>query len=196
MIIYGASGHGKVIHSIKREEVVFFFDDVKKENRFLNIEVAPYSNHLPNEEVIIAIGDNLIRRKISERVNHSFATVIAKSAQIDNSSVIGEGCQIIHGAIIQADCSIGEHTIINTGASVDHDCVVGDFCHIAPQVTLCGNISIGDGTIIGAGSTVIPGVKIGKWCTIGAGSVVTKPIPDYSVAVGNPARIIKSNVER
>ena len=40
---------------------------------------------------------------------------------------------------------------------------------------------------------MIPGKKIGRWVTIGAGSVVTKDIPDYAVAVGHPARVIKFN---
>jgi acetyltransferase EpsM len=60
-----------------------------------------------------------------------------------------------------------------------------------PRVVLCGNVSVGEGTLIGAGATVIPGIKIGKWVTIGAGAVVVKDIPDYAVAVGNPAKVIK-----
>ncbi len=59
-------------------------------------------------------------------------------------------------------------------------------------------ISIGDDTWIGGNSVVCPGVNIGKRCVIGAGSVVTKDIPDDSLAVGNPARVIRQidNSER
>ena len=49
-----------------------------------------------------------------------------------------------------------------------------------------------EGSWIGAGTTIIPGVKIGKWSVIGAGSVVTKDIPDHVLAVGNRCKIIKS----
>jgi acetyltransferase-like isoleucine patch superfamily enzyme len=70
---------------------------------------------------------------------------------------------------------------------------VEDYVHIAPRVVLCGNVQIGTGTLVGAGATVIPGKKIGRWVTIGAGSVVTRDIPDYAVAVGHPARVIKFN---
>lgn len=59
------------------------------------------------------------------------------------------------------------------------------------QPLLASPVSIGDGCWIGEKVCILPGVNIGKKCIIGAGSVVTKSIPDYSIAVGNPARVIK-----
>lgn len=53
-------------------------------------------------------------------------------------------------------------------------------------------ITVGDNVWIGAGVTVLPGVTIGDNCVIGAGSVVVKEIPPYSLAVGNPCKIIKT----
>jgi len=97
----------------------------------------------------------------------------------------------MQGGIIQSCSEIGSHCIINTGASVDHDCKVEDFVHISPHATLCGNVTVGEGTWIGAGTIIIPGVKIGKWCIIGAGSVVTKDIPNHVLAIGNPCKVIK-----
>ncbi|KAJ3939803.1 uncharacterized protein N0V96_009788 [Colletotrichum fioriniae] len=52
-------------------------------------------------------------------------------------------------------------------------------------------ITIGDDCWIGANVTVLPGVNIGKGCTIGAGALVNRDIPDYSVAVGVPAKVVK-----
>lgn len=57
-----------------------------------------------------------------------------------------------------------------------------------------GAIVIGNDVWIGAASIVISGVSIGDGCIIGAGSVVTKNIPPYHVAVGNPARVLKQRV--
>ncbi len=53
-------------------------------------------------------------------------------------------------------------------------------------------VNIGDDVWLGANSIILPGVSIGKGSVIGAGSVVTKNIPDYSIAVGNPAKVIKT----
>ena len=52
-------------------------------------------------------------------------------------------------------------------------------------------VTIGDCSYIGINAIIVGNVKIGKYCVIGANSVVTKDIPDYSVAVGSPAKIIK-----
>ena len=52
-------------------------------------------------------------------------------------------------------------------------------------------ITIGDDCWLGANVTVLPGVTIGKGCTIAAGAVVTKDVPEYSVAMGVPARVVK-----
>ncbi|MCR5207733.1 MAG: acyltransferase [Eubacterium sp.] len=53
-------------------------------------------------------------------------------------------------------------------------------------------IEIGEDCWLGAGVTVLDGVKIGKGCVIAAGAVVTKDVPDYSIAAGAPAKVIKS----
>ena len=64
-------------------------------------------------------------------------------------------------------------------------------CDSNEQPLVKKEVVIDNDSHIGANSVVVAGVHIGKRCQIGAGSVVTKDIPDYSVAVGNPARIIK-----
>ena len=76
------------------------------------------------------------------------------------------------------------------GADCRHQ-VLRVYVHISPKATLCGNVSVGRLSHIGAGSVVIQGVKIGENVTIGAGSVILKDIPDNSIVVGNPGKIIK-----
>lgn len=194
MLLYGASGHGKVVASILEKEVTAFFDDNETLKTFCSKKVTVYSKTFyPDEKIVITVGANAIRNKISKQITHVFGLVIHPSAEVHHSVSIGEGSQIIHGSVIQADTKVGRHCIINTRASIDHDCKIEDFCHIAPGATLCGDVLVGEGSFVGAGSTIIQGVKIGKWCTIGAGSVVINDIPNGATAVGNPAKIIKIN---
>lgn len=89
---------------------------------------------------------------------------------------------------------IGENTLVASRTTIlCHEHIKRD-PHISrnPWVT---NTYIGKNCFIGVGATILPGVKIGDEVVIGASSVVTKNIPSNSVAVGNPARVIKSGIK-
>jgi acetyltransferase EpsM len=198
--LFGASGHGKVIKQIALsmgKEVVTFFDDKPTKEHLGNTQIL--SSNKIKEFVklpfVISIGDNKIRKLVSEKIKTIFTTLIHKNANICSNVEIGEGSVVMAGAIINTDVKIGNHCIVNTGSVVEHDCEVGSYVHLSPNVTLTGNVKVGEGTHIGGGSVVVPNTSIGKWVVIGAGSVILKDIPDYSVVVGNPGKIIKSNKE-
>lgn len=105
----------------------------------------------------------------------------------------GDGNYIQEAVITQAEVNIGDNASIHMGAIIGHESVIGNSVFIAHAVSISGCCSIGDGTFVGTNATILPRVKIGKWATIGAGSVVTRDVPDYAVAVGNPAKVIKFN---
>ena len=197
VILQGGGGHARVVLDVLLGQgiIVPALIDAKFTGDLLGIpRIKEYDPTIePTASVIIAIGDNVIRKRVAEFTKHPFVNAIHNSAIISARVKMGVGNMILHGSIVQAETEIGNHVIINTGAQIDHDCIVEDYAHIAPGVVLCGNVRVGTGTLIGAGATVIPGKKIGKWVTIGAGSVVTKDIPDFAVAVGHPARVIKIN---
>lgn len=196
MILYGASGHAKVICSILESNKIAIqgiFDDnalVSRLDEYLSLGKYD-ANILSNEKLIISIGDNKIRMEVAKKIKHDFASVSHGLSIIDRLTSIGVGTVVFHNVVIQRGTQVGNHVIINTNASIDHDCIIEDFVHISPNSTLCGNIRIGVGTQVGAGATIIPNIRIGKWCIIGAGAVVTRDIPDYSVVVGVPGIVIK-----
>ncbi|MEX0287219.1 MAG: acetyltransferase [Paracoccaceae bacterium] len=109
-----------------------------------------------------------LHRQWSSR-GFKFALLVHPAAWVSPDAVLGDGAQIMAGAVIQPRCQIGISSIINTHASVDHDGRIGDFVHVAPGATLCGDVAVGDGTFIGAGATVINGVSIGAGALIAAG---------------------------
>jgi len=121
----------------------------------------------------------------------SFATVVHPSAVVASDVELGEGAQIMAGAIIQPGTRIGRNSIINTGASVDHDCQIGDHVHVAPGVTLSGAVTVGAGTHIGTGATVVQGVRIGSGGVVGAGALVLNDVPDKVTVMGVPAKAVK-----
>ncbi|MBX9837506.1 MAG: acetyltransferase [Silvanigrellaceae bacterium] len=199
VLLYGASGHAKVICSIYESnsiKVDSIFDDNLMVNNLNTYDViGSYLAYYKIElKLLISIGDNKIRKTISKKILHKFSIAKHISALIDTSVKIGEGSAIFHNSTIQRDTVIGKHCIINTNAIIEHECFVDDFAHISPSATLCGNVRVGEGSHIGANATIIPNITIGEWCVIGAGSVVTKNIPDYSLVVGVPGKIIKKLV--
>ena len=105
----------------------------------------------------------LVRRNLFEKyrkLGFRFPPLVHPFAWVEGSASLAEGVQIMAGAVIQADCRIGENSIINTRASIDHDARIGAHVHVAPGATLCGGVSVGSGAFIGAGATVIQGVTI------------------------------------
>lgn len=199
MIVFGASGHGKVIIEILEacnEPLVEIWDDADKEPVWHYPVKRPVSgNGSIQDKMIISIGVNATRKKIADRFTNriGFGTAIHPKTAISKRATIDEGTVVMANVTVNSDTKVGKHCILNTGCSIDHDCVIGDYAHISPNATLCGDVHIGAGTQIGAGATVIQCIRIGKWCTIGAGAVVVSDIPDYATAVGCPAKVIKIN---
>ncbi len=113
----------------------------------------------------------------------------------DRKLVIGSGTWIGPRCFIYAsgDIEIGEHVGIGPGVSIitsQHD-IDDSEIPILHSPLRHGRVVIGDGADIGALSVILPGVNIGRGAQIGAGSVVNKDIPDFAVAVGTPARVIR-----
>ena len=199
-ILYGASGHGKVVADAlycDRQTVACFIDDdkLKTGHEFFGHSVIGFGEigqFLASScKVIVAIGDNQIRETLAVKlhgVGAAFGVVVHPRTVIAENTRIGSGTVLFAGVVINSDSRIGEHVIVNTSASVDHDCSVGDFSHIAPGVRLCGGVTIGRNVLVGAGSTVLPGINIGNGSVIGAGSVVIRDVPENSKMAGNPAR--------
>jgi acetyltransferase-like isoleucine patch superfamily enzyme len=145
-------------------------------------------------------------------------SIIRSSARMDvfpfNRFVLGTQSVIEDFSTINngvGDVVIGDKTIIGIGSVIIGPVTMGSGIMLAQNIVVsglnhgyedinlspslqkvnCKPIVILDDVWIGANSVITAGVTIGKHCIIGAGSIVTKDIPDFSVAVGNPAKVIK-----
>ena len=195
MVLYGASGHCRVVIDILEAlnmTIDYIVDDNPELHELLGYEVRRDCGEY--DEAIVTIGQNMTRKMKVEilKVRH-YPKAVHPTAIVSPRAKIGEGTVVMQGGIIQSCADIGRHCIVNTGASVGHDVILHDFVHVASHATITGGVEIGEGTWIGAGSVIRQGVKIGKDVMIGAGSVVVSDIPDGVTAFGNPCKVQHKN---
>ena len=127
-------------------------------------------------------------------------TWVAPDANLIGKVTLGQGVSVWFGATLRGD---NERITVGIGSNLQENCVlhtdmgypltIGENCTIGHKAILHG-CSIGNGTLIGMGAIVLNGAKIGAGCLIGAGALITegKDIPDFSLVMGAPGRIIRT----
>ena len=142
-------------------------------------------------------------------------TALVESEQIGNGTRIWAFAHIVEGAKIGQNCNIGDHCFIEDGVAIADNVTIknqvsiwkgvsiSDGVFVGPNVTFTNDLrprsrnpnwvwlrtSIGEGATLGANATILCGITVGQYAFVGAGAVVTKDVPAYTVVKGNPARI-------
>lgn len=146
-------------------------------------------------EFILAIGTPRTRlavhKKMQKQLNAKYATLIHPEVKHSKYVEVGTGSIICAGCILTVDIKIGQHCIINLQTTIGHESTLGDFVTIAPLVAISGNVLLDDYTEVGTHSSVRQGIEIQKGAMLGMGGVLTKNMPENSIFVGNPAKLLK-----
>lgn len=196
LIVFGASGHAKVIADIAMKngyEIAGFLDDNENINEVIGFKrlgkISDCEKYKDTHDFAIGIGNNSVRKMISQKYpDLNYVTLIHPTASIGICAEIKKGTVVMPMAVVNACATVGEFCVINSSAVVEHDCTIGDFTLIAPKATLCGGVKVGNEVWLGAGSTVNQTVKICDGVTVGSGGVVTKDITEPGTYVGVPVK--------
>lgn len=209
LVIIGAGGFGREVAWLVKE-----INDVQPEWDFLGfvddhatgrtIEGYPIlgttawlkeAGHDRSVHVVCAIGDPRTRRRVVdplEAAGLSFATLVHPSVRSSRWVEVGAGSIICAGTILTTNIQVGKHSILNLGCRVGHDTTLGDFCSMMPGTNIAGEVTVGEGCYFGLNACVINRTRVGEWSIIGAGAAVVRDIPPRVVAVGVPAKPIKT----
>lgn len=138
-------------------------------------------------------------KKIKLQISRKFLSLKSSSGKIkyykSRGLRIGEDCLYFSNRVPTEPylVKIGNHVVVSSGVEfITHDGSIWVFRKNNPDIDIFGQISIGNNTFLGIGCILLPNTEIGNNCIIGAGSVIRGKIPDNSVAMGNPAKVIMS----
>ena len=140
---------------------------------------------LPLTDEYFSLMKELFYNQIGENsvVNNQLTVVLPKNV------TIGSGVTVMNGALMMAAGGITIEDKVMIAANVQ--LISNNHDPYDRQILTCKPVLIKYGAWVGAGATILPGVTVGKYAIIGANSVVNKDIPDYAVAVGSPAKVVK-----
>lgn len=155
---------------------------------------------------------------ISDGVIIRDGTIIYIGCQIGNKTMIGHyviirevtkigaHCRIGHHVVFEGATEVGDHTAIHSQCHITSYTKIGSYVLMGPMTVTTNDPVMGherknievspkgpiilDGARIAAGCVILPGITIGMEAMIGAGSLVTKDIPDYAIAYGRPAKVM------
>ncbi|MCX5642468.1 MAG: acyltransferase [Candidatus Omnitrophica bacterium] len=157
-----------------------------------------YGKNFKNETYIHPTAEVFANAKIGR------GTKIWNLTQLRVDCVVGKNCSLGKGVYIDCQVKIGNNVKIQNGVSVYRGVTIEDDVFIGPHAIFTNDLYprsfhknwqivptlIKKGASLGAGSVTICGNTVGKYAMVGAGSVITKDVPDHALVVGNPGRII------
>ena len=192
VIVLGSGGHARVLIDallLNSVKLLGTTDVVPKNMSLLGVSYLGDDNvverYSPSEVCLVngvgSISQPYLREKLFKKfknLGYKFINVIHPFAVIAADVRLGEGVQVMAGAVLQPGSVIGDNVIVNTNASVDHDCRIGQHVHLAPGVVICGNVCVEELGHVGAGAKILQSVRVGARALVSAGTLVKSDIKD------------------
>ncbi|HQT42459.1 MAG TPA: acetyltransferase [Halothiobacillus sp.] len=192
VVILGHGGHARVVLDVLRllgrEIAGVLTPDLPPGARWFEIPVLGDDSWLGCAEAdgyayVLGIGALPHRPGVRTRLfcqlharGFDLPALVHPSAVVAADVPMGQGVQIMAGAVVQPGCEIGDDALLNTRVSVDHHCRIGAHAHLAPGALLCGEVRVGEGAFIGAGAVIIQGLSVGPGAQVAAGATVIRHI--------------------
>jgi sugar O-acyltransferase (sialic acid O-acetyltransferase NeuD family) len=212
LLVYCAGGFGMEVLDIarridaggKRWDEVAFIDDGQRGEKVYGasvyrLEAALQRFGAAGMEVAIANGEPFVRMALRQKVEAAgvrLAKLVDPSASVSATATLGDGTIVFPGCFVSSEAKLAANCAVIAGALVGHHSLIGDDCIVAGQVNVGGGCKIGNRTYLGMGSQIREGRSVGAATIVGMGSIVFSDIPDEVIALGNPCRPMRPNIEK
>jgi sugar O-acyltransferase (sialic acid O-acetyltransferase NeuD family) len=163
------------------------------------VEVFDSLDHFtPEEGCEYAIGCTVVQKyrlieSVKSRYDIRFCQLIHPDAYLGSNVSLGEGVVVSPRAVVAPNTVLEDFSLLNRMASIGHDVRIGKYSRIGPSAVVAAFTRIGACTSVGVGATILDRIHVGDRSVIGAGTLVTRDVPDDVVAFGVPARVVREN---
>ena len=212
LIILGGRGIGMIAASVANDlgsyDVLGFLNDyvpvgdsVGKYKKYKVIgKTDDVSNYLKDKDISFFVGyigmknekeiyDKIINLGIPKE---RFETLIHPTAIIPKQYCnIGNGVLMAPLSQLSPDTTVEDNCILLANSFLGHDSTMKRFSHITTNSVIGGNVTVGFGSTVGSNATIRENINIGDFSIVGSGSVVLTDVPNNSIFVGNPAKLLK-----
>jgi sugar O-acyltransferase (sialic acid O-acetyltransferase NeuD family) len=152
----------------------------------------------PDEVFVVATGEPAIKARLVTKIEEAggvMLTVIHPTCYVASSARIGRGSLLCPFAFVGPFAELAPHVTMNVHSGCGHNTRLGSFTVLSPYASLSGAAALGEQVFMGTHSYVAPNKTVGARSKISAGAFALEDVPENSLAVGNPARVLKGYFE-
>lgn len=201
LLIIGARGFGREVYNLflgcnfTDIDCKGFLDDKKDAlDGYKNYPpiVSSVESYVPEADdvFICALGDVSYKEKYAKIIidkGGEFISLIHPTASVGLNTMLGKGCIIEKNAVISCDATIGDFVTVMPHAVLGHDIRIGDWSHVGSYAFMGGFSKLGQSVTLHSTVNILPHKNVGNNATVGAGSVVIRPVKEGATVFGVPA---------
>jgi UDP-3-O-[3-hydroxymyristoyl] glucosamine N-acyltransferase len=146
-----------------------------------------------DEVFVVANGDPAVKARLVKKIQQaggSLLSVVHPTCYVATSATVGEGAILCPFAFVGPYAVLAPHVTLNINAGCGHNARIGSYTVLSPYASAAGAANLGEGVFLGSYAFVAPEKIIGNHSKLSAGAFALADVPEYSLALGNPARVL------